>query len=287
MKSKIGLPLTLALSFLLGSISAKADSFAGTGVGNIPDDSQRDLADPTDNRYGTPLVVSFNVSNLQASVQSVSLSISMYHPWLGDLDVQLTSPTGTNFIIFSRVGPSNAGYGSGGMLGTLSGSQSANYAFVDSATNTLRAYNPSGANIPIPSGSYRTSSAGPNNDVATSFTVNSGFIGLTPAQANGTWTLTFRDAVSGSGGAVQSATLVLGQVSTQPPQVTRIGMSNGVVTLSFTGPNSQGYRLYTTTNLASPQSWSTYGSGTFDASGKATFTTNTVGPKCFYRISSP
>ena len=183
MKSKIVLRLVLALSFLLAANSVKADSFAGTGGGLIPDGSGS-------------LSVTFNVSNLQSSVQSVSLTISMYHPWLGDLDVELTSPTGTNFIIFSRVGPDNGGYGSGGLLGALNGTAFTNYTFVDSATDTLRTYNPIGSNIPIPSGSYLTSSAG-FSDVPTSFGTNSGFIGLSLAKANGTWTLTFRDEASG------------------------------------------------------------------------------------------
>jgi subtilisin-like proprotein convertase family protein len=260
----------------------------GTGIGNIPDDS------PSLGTYGTPLNVSFNVTNLQSNVSSVSLTLSMYHPALGDLDVQLTSPNGTKFIIFSRVGPYLAGYGNQGMLGIANGTDYATYTFVDTAANTLLSYNPSGASIPIPSGSYRTSSAGPN-DTATSFSANSGFVGLTPAQANGTWTLTFKDAdavnpdVQSSQGSVQSATLILGQGSSQPPppRVTRIGVTNGVVTLTLTGPNSASYRVYVTTNLAPPQSWSTNSGHAFNASGNDTFTTNTVGPKCFYRISIP
>jgi subtilisin-like proprotein convertase family protein len=281
MESKIVLRLAPALSLFLAAISAKADSFAGTGGGVIPDG-------PASGGYGSPLAVTFNVANLQSSVQSVSLTISMYHPWLGDLDVELTSPTGTNFIIFSRVGPDNGGFGSGGLLGTSNGSSFTNYTFVDSATDTLRTYNPIGANIPIPSGSYLTSSAGPSSDVPTSFATNSGFIGLTPAKANGTWTLTFRDGANGYVGAVQSATLILGQGSSQqPPRFTRIGVTNGVVTLNLSGPSGAVYRLYTTTNLAPPQNWSTNGSGTFDATGKATFTTNTAGTKVFYRISTP
>jgi subtilisin-like proprotein convertase family protein len=288
------------LSYLLAAISAKADSFAGTGVGDIPDDTS------IYGTYGTPLDVSFNVTNLQTSIQSVSLTISMYHQFLGDLDVQLKAPNGTIFTIFSRVGPDILGGGLGNpdILGTADGAGGYNfgtYTFADSASNTLRGWtvanygansatNPGGDSYPIPGGSYRTSSGGPSSDVATSFAINSGFIGLTSAQANGTWTLTFRDRVGNNGyGAVQSATLDLGQGSSQPPppQFTRIGVTNGVVTLSLTGPNSQSYKLLTTTNLASPQNWSTNGTGTFDASGKATYSTSTVGPKCFYRVSTP
>jgi subtilisin-like proprotein convertase family protein len=287
MKSKIVVRLALAMCFSLAAVSSKADSsFAGTGVGNIPDDS------PALGTYGTPLNVSFNVTNLQSNVSSVSLNLSMYHPALGDLDVRLQAPNGAIFIIFSRVGPYLGGFGNQGMLGIANGTDYANYTFADSGANTLFGYNSSGASISIPSGSYRTSSAGPN-DVATSFSANSGFVGLTPAQANGTWTLTFKDAdnvnpdVPSSQGSVQSATLVLGQSSSQPPRVTRIGVTNGVVTLTLTGPNSASYRVYATTNLASPQSWSTNSGHAFNASGTDTFTTNTVGPKCFYRVSTP
>jgi subtilisin-like proprotein convertase family protein len=297
MKSKIVVPLVLALGFWLAANSAKADSFTATVLADIPDST-------SDGVYGTPLVVSFNVTNLQTSVQSVSLTIAMYHQRLGDLDVQLTSPSGTNFTIFSRVGPDINGNGSGNpdILGTADGFGDYNdgaYTFTDSATYTLRSWsvanygstpatNPGGDQYPIYSGSYRTSSAGPSSDAATSFAANSGFIGLPPAQANGTWTLTFRDRSPGGIGNVQSAMLVLGQGSSpQPPRFTGIVVTNGVVTLSLTGPNSQGYRLYTATNPTPPLTWSTNGSGTFDASGKATYSTNAVAPKCFYRVSSP
>jgi hypothetical protein len=183
-------------------------------------------------------------------------------------------------------------------LGTANGVGGYNfgtYTFTDAATNTLRSWmelnygatNIGGDQYPIPSGSYRTSSAGPTNDVATSFAANSGFIGLSPAQANGAWTLTFRDGVSGSFGAVQSATLVLGEVSGQTARFTRIVVTNGFVTLNLSGPGSQGFTLYSTTNLAQPQRWITNGGGTFDVSGRATFSTNTVGPLRFYRFSSP
>jgi subtilisin-like proprotein convertase family protein len=278
------------MCFSLAAVSSKADSsFAGTGVSNIPDDS------PALGTYGTPLNVSFNVTNLQSNVSSVSLTLSMYHPALGDLDVRLQAPNGAIFIIFSRVGPSLGGFGNQGMLGIANGTDYANYTFADSGANTLFGYNPSGASISIPSGSYRTSSAGPN-DAPTSFSANSGFVGLAPAQANGTWTLTFKDAdavnpnVPSSQGSVQSATLVLGQGSIQlppPPRFTRIGVTNSVVTLTFTGQFSGGFTLYTTTNLAPLQSWSTNAIGAFDSSGKASYSTNTAGPKRFFRVSTP
>jgi subtilisin-like proprotein convertase family protein len=297
MKSKRVIRVALALSFWLAAVSAKADSFTATVLKDIP-------ASGTNGVYGTPLVVGFNVTNFQNSVQSVSLTISMYHQYLGGLDVQLTSPGGTSFIIFSQAGPDINGDGSGNpdILGTADGFGGYNYGtytFADSATYTLRSWsvvnygtnsatNPGGDAYPVYSGSYRPSSVGPGNDVATTFAANSGFIGLPAAQVNGTWTLTFRDRSAGKFGNVQSAMLVLVQGSSpQPPRFTGIVVTNGVVTLSLTGPTSQGYRLYTATNSASPLTWSTNGTGTFDASGKATYSTSAVSPNCFYRVSSP
>ena len=43
----------------------------------------------------------------------------------------------------------------------------------------------------------------------TTFKMDSGFIGLTPSQANGTWTLTFRDGATGVSGFVTAAALTI------------------------------------------------------------------------------
>src|SRR6516162_3558295 len=136
MKYKIVFPLALAASFLLAAISSKADTFSNNVAASIPDDYPNS---------GQQLVVTFNVSNLQTSVQSVSLTISMYHQWVGDLDVQLTSPTGTNCIVFSRVGPDiyANGWGNPDTLGTTNASgfyDFLTYTFADSATYTLRGW---------------------------------------------------------------------------------------------------------------------------------------------------
>jgi subtilisin-like proprotein convertase family protein len=303
MKSKTVLSLALALSSWLAAVSAEASSVTNSFVGTVPNGG--DIPDATSpGVYGPPLVVSFNVANLTNSLQSVSLQISMYHQYLGDLDVQLTSPTGTNFVIFSRVGPDIYANGSGNpdILGTSDGFGGYNYGaytFTDSATNTLRSWsvntwgansssNPGGDPYPIYSGLFRPSSVGPSSDVATTFAA-SGLVGLSSAQANGTWTLTFRDRSPGNVGNVQSAMLTLVQGSSQlppPPRFTRIGVTNGLVTLSLTGLVNQAYRIYTTTNLAPPQSWSTNGNSALDGSGKGSYSTSTAGPKCFYRVST-
>jgi len=290
------LTLAVASAILLPPQTCSAGAFNGTGVGPISDCTN---SVPGSFNDTIPLVVSFNVTNVQGSVQSIALSITMQHEWLGDLDVQLTSPSGagfagTNFIIFSRVeGPPGGteGYGCGlDLNGT--------YVFNDAATNTLRnisdqmavtyslAYG-SGLDYTnvIPGGAYRTSSPGPFNDAPTGFATNSGFIGLSPARANGTWTLTFRDGSNGDVGAVSAATLFLNTTVA----FTTLTASNGNVQLNLSGPIGQSFRVWSSTNVSAPfpASWSIVSTNTFDLNGNASVTNDTSLPSCFFQASVP
>jgi hypothetical protein len=49
-------------------------TFAGTGVGAIPDTA-------TSGTFGTPLVVSFNVTGVTGNVTDVSLNMTLTHTW--------------------------------------------------------------------------------------------------------------------------------------------------------------------------------------------------------------
>jgi len=284
-----GFILSVAAGLLTAPL-ASAAAFPGTGGGNIPDP---DASHPGPADYATPLVVSFNVTNLQTNVQSMSLAITMNHQWVGDLDVYLTSPAGTNFTIFSRVGPSiSGGYGNPLDLGGT-------YVFSDASapSNTLSHYcylkglnYGSGIDFTniIPEGNYRTSVPGTGAttgfETASSFATNSGFIGLAPAQANGTWHLTFRDGSNTGTGAVQSATLYLNT----PLNFTAITVTNAIVQLKLTGQRGDTFTIWAATNLALPfTAWNSLGGGTFDSSGNATFTTNDVARVRFYRASNP
>ena len=171
--------------------------FPGTGVGAIGDGG---TPNPT---YGTPLVVSFAVAGVSANVTSVSVNMTMTHTWVGDLDVVLTAPgAGPSLVIFSRVGAlTAASFGSSSDLGGL-------YNFTDTAAGTN--FWTAAAATPVPPGNYRTTAPGP---VAVSpapvTSLNTTFGGLTPAQANGTWTLTFRDGAGGDTGTVTAANLTV------------------------------------------------------------------------------
>ena len=271
---------------------ATAGVFAGTGTGDIPDPQ----ADGPADYGGDALVINFDVAGLTNEVQNVWLSVTMDHEWVGDLDVFLTSPAGTNFTIFSRVGSSAIhGFGYSCDLGGA-------YEFFDYATNTLEHVaaglgatniydlNGTGATNIIPSGFYRPSAAGPGAEPATTFAANSGFVGLSPAQANGAWTLTVRDGSGGDTGAVTSATLYINEATPTPPPLrfTDIAAANGTVQLNLTGPFSQNFTLLRSTNLALPfTAWETAGGGTFDSLGNASFSTDAAQPQDFFQISVP
>ncbi|MBV9957985.1 MAG: VCBS repeat-containing protein [Acidobacteria bacterium] len=180
-------------------------TFPGTGVGAIPDSPGG-----TPPVYGTPLVISFNVTGVNAPLTSVALSMTLTHSWVGDLDVVLRAPGAGSqgHVIFSRVGALTAT--SFGSSSDLNGT----YTFTDTASGTN--FWTAAAATPVPPGSYRTTAPGP---VATSpapvTSLNTTFGGLTPAQANGTWTLTIRDGGGGDTGSVTAAALIVDPVG--PP----------------------------------------------------------------------
>lgn len=174
-------------------------TFPGTGLGAIPDSPGG--TPPT---YGTPLVISYPVTGISGPVTDVSVSITLTHSWAGDLDMVLAAPGGSpNLVVVGHIGVTAAGsFGS-------SSDYNGTYVFSDSAA---------GANIwtaaastPIPAGTYRTTvrgMAGTTNPPAVT-SLNTTFGGLTPAQANGTWTLTIRDGGGGDTGSVTASILTV------------------------------------------------------------------------------
>jgi subtilisin-like proprotein convertase family protein len=179
--------------------AAPQATFPGTGVGAIPDGLSG-----TPPQFGAPLVINFAVSGVSAPVTSVSASVTLTHTWAGDVDMVLRAPGGTpSLVLVSRIGVQTAT--SFGSANDYSGT----YVFDDTAA---------GANIwtaaatnPIPAGTYRTTAPGgagqTNPPPVTS--LNTTFAGLTPAQANGTWTLSVRDAASADTGSVTAASLTV------------------------------------------------------------------------------
>jgi len=204
------LSIALAL-FLLSSsvvIPAKASraidlraqapqaTFPGTGVGAIPDGLSG-----TPPQFGAPLVISFAVSGVIDPITDVSIDITLFHTWVGDLDMVLRAPGGApSHVVVSRIGVTSAnGFGS-------SSDVDGTYNFSDAAVgpNIWTA----AAATPVPGGTYRTTAAGgegqSNPPPLTS--LRSTFSGL-GAAANGIWTLTIRDAAAMDTGSVTAANL--------------------------------------------------------------------------------
>lgn len=178
---------------------APTASFPGTGVGALPDGLSG-----TPPQFGTPLVVSFAVSGASGPITSMSANFTMTHSWVGDVDVVLAAPGGApSMVLVSRIGVTTAGsFGS-------SSDYSGTYNFDDTAA---------GANIwtaaastPVPASTYRTTAPGQTGQTnpAPVTSLMTTFGGLTPAQINGTWTMTFRDAAAADTGSVSAANLTL------------------------------------------------------------------------------
>ena len=185
-----------------GSLGAQtAYSFTGTGTGPIQDGTAT-----TPPAYGAATTVSFAVSGLPLNVKNVGLSFNMSHTWVGDLEVVLRAPGGSpGVFIFSRVGATTAtGFGDDSDLGGT-------YSFGDVSSGAdfwAAAATASGAAV-IPAGTYRASTPGGAPGGGAIGSIDPLFAGLTPAQANGTWTLSFRDASLGQTGTVTSAAIVI------------------------------------------------------------------------------
>ena len=173
------------------------DPIAGSGTGLVPDGVASTPPAP-----GAPLTVSIPVSGLTETVSRVAVSLTLSHAWAGDLEAVLTSPGGSrSLVLFSRIGATAAAdYGSGSAF-------NGTYIFTDSATgpNLWTAASSS----PVAPGLYRSTAAGGagQTNPAPVTSLDATFGGLTPAEANGIWTLSFRDYCAPDQGTVTAAAL--------------------------------------------------------------------------------
>jgi subtilisin-like proprotein convertase family protein len=195
---------TLGILVLLSAAAAPAATFSGTNLGAIPEAVTAGGACGTNTTPGERLI-SFAAAGLIANVTTVGVEVDMTHTWVGDIELVLTAPGGSpSHVIVHKVGAASAAacgdssnLGAGLLLG-----------FEDGAAGniwTTAAAGPGDSNIPA--GNYRTSAAATG-----AFTsMNPVFVGLTPAQANGTWTLRVRDSGVGDTGSINAATLFIDQ----------------------------------------------------------------------------
>lgn len=179
-------------------------AIAGTGGGNIPDGLAGQVC-------GAATVVSFAVTGLTQNVHSIEVGVDLTHSFVGDLNVVVAAPGGApSFTLVSRIGKiSTASFGDSSDYGGV-------YRFTDAAPSapanniwTVATAAGCGAACVIPAGDYRTTAATPaagQPNPAPFTTLVSAFNGVTPAQANGTWTLSVTDCGSGDTGSVSAAT---------------------------------------------------------------------------------
>jgi len=191
------------------SAAIPGDTFVGSGTGAIDDGG---TPNPT---YGVTREVTFDATSLPAGalVTGLSLSMTIDHTWMGDLDAVLVAPDNTEHVIFSRVGAttSTAAGDSSNLNGT--------YVFDDTTiTNFWSAASSAGGADIIPAGTYRTSAPGgagqgspaPNTDLSAAFA---------SSEANGIWKLRLRDGASSDTGSVTVAELTIAS-SAPPPNAT-------------------------------------------------------------------
>jgi subtilisin-like proprotein convertase family protein len=159
--------------------------------------------------------VTFTVTGLTGSVQSVTVNFNARHTWINDMDVSLRAPGGTpNLLLFGRTGSTSTN-DCGNTIGSNDLSSANTYTFADTATANWWTTAATGV---IPTSTSRTvvsGGVGVTNPPATT-SLNTTFGGMTAGAANGTWTLRFRDRGVGDTGAVTAANLTI-NVAGPPP----------------------------------------------------------------------
>jgi uncharacterized repeat protein (TIGR01451 family) len=149
-----------------------------------------DLAPAADFSVGVPAAVEIPVSinGTFSTVTDVNVSVDASHTWIGDVSLTLSSPSGTTITLVNRPGTLvGGGFGCANddMIVSLDDDHAASYAALDLMCN---------ATPPAVEGEFKP------------FESLSIFNG---EDANGTWILTFSDAVGGDDGVVNAVSLEL------------------------------------------------------------------------------
>ena len=184
----------------------------GTNTGAIPDGLSG-----TPPQFGAPRTINFAVAGVTGAISDVNVSFTATHTWVGDVEMILAAPGGSpSMHIASRIGVTTAGsFGDSSNFG-------ATYVFDDEAAGsniwTVATGAACGDACIVAAGTYRTVGPGQTGQTnpAPVTSLDTTFGSLTPAQANGTWTLTFRDAASADTGSVTAASLVLDTATVGP-----------------------------------------------------------------------
>ncbi|MCK6695550.1 MAG: proprotein convertase P-domain-containing protein, partial [Thermoanaerobaculia bacterium] len=141
----------------------------------------------------TTTLVNINVP-VGATINDVNVVFQTNHTWVGDIDARLTSPAGTEVVLFDRPGiPVPGGFGCAG--------DGLDVVFDDEATLTAAQFEATCGNNPAIAGTYR-----PVNPL-------SAFDGQNSA---GTWVLRVQDFVGGDAGPVSFAQINISGILAGP-----------------------------------------------------------------------
>jgi len=259
-----------ALGWLIQNNGVAANSsgaVAGTGGGNIVDGSG--------GVCGAPTTVSFAISGLTQNVHAIEVSMNLTHTFVGDIDVVIAAPGGApSHTLVSRIGKTTAGgFGDSSNYGGT-------YRFTDAAPSgapdniwTIATAPACDTNCVLPAADYRTTAstpAGGQPNPAPFTSLVTTFNGVTPAVANGTWTLQVRDCFGGDTGTVTAASSSLTVLT---PTASESGIGGRIT--DHSGAPISG----TTINLSGNQSRKTI----TDANGYYQF--NNVEANGFYSVT--
>lgn len=231
--------------FLLTLLSSQVPAavIIGTNTGPIPDGSN---PNPT---CGAPRDINFAVSGASAPVASLSLSVTMDHKYIGDLDVSLIAPDSTALTLFSFVGRTMPVGSNFGDSSNLNGT----YVFSDVAPGNIWAAAASvGNGSNIPGGGYKAQMPGPfspTNPGPPFVSLNEAFQGV--ANPNGNWTLRVLDCAAADTGTVSAASLTfLGPTAAgsvlSGRAISSTGRGLARVTISVSGGDVSGERRVVT-----------------------------------------
>ncbi|MDZ4812073.1 MAG: hypothetical protein SGI99_05575 [Pseudomonadota bacterium] len=229
LRKAVAMTLGVGLA-LVGPSFVLAQTFPGAGLGAIPD-----------NAPAAGLNTTFAVSGAAGALTNLSVSItfSPVHTWVGDLTVTLLAPGGSpSATLFVRPGFTGTGFG-------LASDVGGPYVFVDPAAVGSTNFWTAGATNPVPAGTYFTS--GPNSGTGTPFLAP--FAALTPAQINGTWTLSFTDSGAADTGSVSATSMTI--AAGPPPQPFTSTPTSGTTVTLPTQPLA-GAATTTTINFQNP-----------------------------------
>ena len=162
-----------------------------------------------------PRVMSFPVSGITSNLTAASVNMNLGHSFVGDLSATLAAPGGAPSLVIYRFTGATTATGFGFAADLIAANL---YNFADTAaTNWWTAAAAPLLRREIIARRCRAAPAVPNPAPVTS--LDATFAGLTPAQANGTWTLTFLDCAGADTGSVTAANLTLTGSAVAPLQL--------------------------------------------------------------------